>query len=343
MIEGGTPIPLARTQPPILVVISDTEEEFDWNAPFDRNRTSVAAMADIHRAQDLCDAFELKPCYVIDYPIASQSGGYGPLREFHQAGHCEIGAHLHPWVNPPHDEEVSARNSLPGNLPPALEREKIAVLNRAIEEHIGQPGVVYKAGRYGLGPQTRATLRELGFTIDASPAPPYDLSDKAGPDYSRFPLGPSWVGKLLSLPCTGAFVGYLNGGARPLYRLATARPLQWARLPGILSRTGALDRLRLTPEGFSLSDNIRLARSLLRRGERVLTYSFHSPSMRPGCTPYVRTDADLERFLDSMRGFFRFWKEEVQGIGMTPSEVRQHILDAASPEVPHEGSRRITA
>jgi hypothetical protein len=38
---------------------------------------------------------------------------------------------------------------------------------------------------------------------------------------------------------------------------------------------------------------------LLAPGARVFTLSYHSPSLKPGCTPYVLNEADLERLLQT--------------------------------------------
>src|SRR3546814_20419106 len=54
------------------------------------------------------------------------------LKSFCDRGECRIGAHLHPWVNPPHREVVNAVNSYPGNLPPELERAKLTALTQEI-------------------------------------------------------------------------------------------------------------------------------------------------------------------------------------------------------------------
>src|SRR5258706_6743894 len=86
---------------PRLFVVVDTEEEFDWNAPYQRSNTQVTAMRHIGRAQRIFDRFGIKPVYVVDYPVAAQPDGYLPLLDILREGRCEIGAHLHPWVNPP--------------------------------------------------------------------------------------------------------------------------------------------------------------------------------------------------------------------------------------------------
>ena len=113
---------------PILVVVIHTEEEFDWSKPHDRNATGVTHIRHIDPAQRVFDEFGIVPNYVVDYPIAAQAEAFGPLKVYADAGRALIGAHLHPWVSPPFDEELNARNSYPGNLPRALEQEKLSLL-----------------------------------------------------------------------------------------------------------------------------------------------------------------------------------------------------------------------
>src|SRR3546814_5249321 len=90
------------------------------------------------------------------------------LRRFQDDGECTIGTHLHPWVNPPFEEAVTGPNSFAGNLPPALERAKLGVLTDTIEAAFGRRPTVYRAGRYGVGPNTAAILRDLGYRVDVS-------------------------------------------------------------------------------------------------------------------------------------------------------------------------------
>ena len=52
---------------PVLVVVVDTEEEFDWSKPHSRSSTSVTAMEDIYKVQDIFSAKSVSPCYVTDY------------------------------------------------------------------------------------------------------------------------------------------------------------------------------------------------------------------------------------------------------------------------------------
>ena len=308
-------------QPPALLVVVDTEEEFDWSAPFDRGATGVRHMRRIGRFQSLCEAWGVRPTYVVDYPIADQDDGVEALAPLLRDGRALIGAHLHPWVSPPHEEEVNARNSYPGNLPRALERAKLAALRDRIAAAFGQRPRIYKAGRYGIGPNTFGLLEELGFDIDLSPAPPFDYRAGGGPDFSRRGLVPEWSGQVLSVPGTGALVGWLPD--RRLYALASR--MQPLRLGGILARLGVVERLSLSPEGQTLTEMTRLLRWLLARGQRLFVLSLHSPSLEPGHTPYVRSEAELDAFLTTFDGFLRVFIEECGGFPTDPIAVRDQF------------------
>lgn len=315
-----------------LVVVVDTEEEFDWSAPFDRRNTGVEHMRSIDVLQSVFDEHRIVPTYVVDQPIAESATSRDPLRRFLADGRCEIGAHLHPWVSPPFDEEVNAHNSYPGNLSPQLERAKLESLVHAIERSFGTSPRAYKAGRYGAGPHTAEILEELAFEVDLSPCPPFDYGADGGPDWSRYPCEPFWIGprkNVLSIPNTGAYVGFVKDGAHGLYRLAGAPALRFLHLPGVLAHMRAVERLFLSPEGYSFDDLRRLTLALSARGLRTFTFSLHSPSVLPGCTPYVRSADDREKFLDTCRRYFQFFRDELHGTPITTAELRAR---AANPD-----------
>lgn len=319
---------LPPSHPPVLLVVIDTEEEFDWGKGFLREKTSVRAMRGIPRFQEMFDAHGVKPTYVVDYPVATQPDGYRALKEFQDSGRAVIGAHLHPWVNPPFEEAPDAFLSYPGNLEPALEETKLRVLTDAIGESFGRRPTVYKAGRYGIGPNSTAALEGLGYEIDLSVCPGLDFRADGGPDFLSFPPEPYWFGTprpLLEIPCTAAFVGPLHRWGPALRRLSSTALGRALRMKAILSRLGALDRLRVSPEGFDLEQQVRVTRALLRRGVRVIHLTFHSPSATPGFTSFVRDEAELEGFLDRLRRYLEFFLGETGGIALTPHELRDRL------------------
>ena len=57
-------------------------------------------------------------------------------------------------------------------------------LTDAITDNFGIRPIVYKAGRYGVDPNTTATLNALGYEIDTSVVPLTDMSLDQGPDFT---------------------------------------------------------------------------------------------------------------------------------------------------------------
>ena len=298
--------------PPRLLVVVDTEETFDWTAPFDRNATDTGAMSEIGRGQELCEAFGIAPTYGVGYPIASDEKAMERLSRYAAAGCATIGAHLHSWVCPPFDEEVNAVNSYQGNLPFALEKRKLEALSAKIAEVTGEVPRVHKAGRYGFGWGTARALKEIGVLVDLSPSPGFNWTEDGGPNHEGVLKMPQWLDserELLCIPTTGSFIGPLRGIGPWLQKLAGSPLGERMRAVGVLSRSRALERIRLSPEGYKLSEMKRLTRFLLDQGERVFTLSYHSPSLALGCTPYVRDEHELRAFLKTMEDYFSFFIE----------------------------------
>lgn len=316
--------PAGTTQPQLTIVV-DTEEEFDWSQPLDRRNTSVSNIRHQVRAHRIFETHGVKPTYVVDYAVASQPDGYKPLKELFDSGQCEIGAHLHPWVNPPHDETVTNRNSYPGNLPPELEREKLRVLTETIAENFGTRPTIYKAGRYGVGPSTPAILRDLGYAIDCSVVPHTDFSPGEGPNFLGWPDRPYVFGEggaLFEVPLTVGFAGALARLGPRLYPAISGPAAMKVRLPGVFARSRLLERIRLSPEGANVDELLRLTRAARRAGHASFSFTYHSPSLDPGHTPYVRTAADLDRFLATIETYVAAFVDAFGGRPASLAEVR---------------------
>jgi hypothetical protein len=333
ILSPGSPIEQSRAAAPQLFVVVDTEEEFDWSAPFARTNTSVRAMRQVHRGQRLFDEYGLRPMYVVDYAVAANPEGYQPLLEIVRDARCEVGAHLHPWINPPHDEPVNRANSFTCNLPVALQRAKLAVLCDTIAGSFGRRPVTFKAGRYGLTDATAMLLEEAGFEIDNSVCPRFDFSSEGGPSFRRFDAQPFLLPpsrRVLEVPCTVEYVGRLPlTVAERLHRWASHSALQRLGAHGVLSRLQLVNRIMLSPEGNSFDEMRILVRTLVSRGIRTFTMSFHSPSLEPGHTPYVRTEADLGRFLDRIKRFCDFFFGDLSGAASTVSRFRASVVPTA--------------
>ena len=83
---------------------------------------------------------------------------------------------------------------------------------------------------------------------------------------------------------------------------------------------------------MSIDDLKRLTRLLLRNGQRVFTFNYHSSALLPGHTPYVRAHADLDRMVHTIEEYLHYFIEEVGGVTMTPMEFRTAVLPRSAPE-----------
>ncbi|MXP41188.1 WalW protein [Altererythrobacter soli] len=280
-----------------FIVTVDTEEEFDWTGPLTRDGHGIGHVGQLARFQQFCEEAGVAPIYLVDWPIATCPLAAEILRPALLEGKAEIGMQLHPWVNPPFEEEVNARNSFAGNLPARLEAAKLGSLRAKIEEAFGVAPLIYRAGRYGVGPRTAELLTAEGLAIDSSVRAKFDYSAAGGPDFRRHPLAPYWVDEgrdLLELPLTTVFWGMLRRQGDWLYPALWRAP----RLRGVLARLSLLERIPLTPEGVTVDEAIRGIDMALDDGLPLLVFSFHSPSLEAGHTPYVRDAGDLEALYD---------------------------------------------
>lgn len=278
-----------------FAVFIDTEEEFDWTQPRSREATATSAIRYLPEFQRLMDAHGICPTYLIDYPVADNPQSAEILSAMLATGNCRVGTQLHAWVNPPYDEEIIPINSFAGNLPIELERAKLVALTQRITNAVGVRPTIYRAGRYGIGPNSAALLEEAGYLVDVSVRPHFDYSNEGGPNFLRHNARPYWAGpsgNLLELPLGVSYTGQLRRYGRLLYGDGQSNG---RRLAG-LSRAGMLSRVALTPEDMPVDDVKRAIDTMLSDGQQFLSFSFHSPSLTPGHTPYVRNSADLTNF-----------------------------------------------
>jgi len=278
-----------------FMLFVDVEEEFNWRAPLRRDghsTTTVAALPEAHRR---FRSFGLTPAYMTDYPVVDDPVSAAILRRMVDHEDALVGAQLHPWVNPPHDEELTEQNSFVGNLPVELERAKLVALTQKIEDVCGTRPVIYRAGRYGIGPNSARLLIEQGYRLDVSTRALFEYRREKGPDYSRHPLWPWWADpehRLLALPMTSSYIG----------RLRRFGPIA-QRFPSIFQLLGGmrlLERAALTPEGMPIAPTLMAIDAPLDEGVETFSMSLHSPSLVPGHTPYVFDEDDLA-------WFWRWW------------------------------------
>jgi len=299
----------------LLIVSLDTEED-NWH----RSRTDVTVenIGELRKHARFLERLGVRPTYFTTYHVAKNPGAAEVMREVGDRARAEIGAHLHPWNTPPLTEEFVPRNSMTKNLPADLQLAKIQTLTAALEEAFCRKPTAFRAGRYGIGPDTIAALVACGYRVDSSVNPFASLEEVddgptfVGAPFERYLLAPHrdvrepaphGEGIIVEMPLSNGF----NRGPFSVWdrvrRTLEAPPWRWLRLPGIASRLGLARRVSLSPEYQSVDDMLTLSARLLDHGVRQLHISWHTPSLKPGLSPFTRTAADVERLHASIEAY----------------------------------------
>jgi len=281
--------------------------------PVDRQNRSVAAMRALPSAHARFAERGIGLACMVTHPVACDPGSVDILRAVAADGRSSIGAQLHPWVTPPYALPAPF-DSYAGNLPPEQEAAKLDTLTNLLREAFGGQPLSYRAGRYGIGPATAALIASRGYCVDASVRAHYDYRQNGGPDFTAVGSHAYRMGTLIEVPLTTVFTGVLRR------RSASLAPLL-GRLPRVrsgFSRARLLERIALTPEDMPIDAAEEAVRIAVGEGQlRLLSLSFHSPSLEPGHTPYVRDANDLATFWTWWERLFALLERlNVTSIGM---------------------------
>ena len=301
-----------------LVITIDTEED-NWG-DFIPQGYSLENITKIPRLQALFDEFEVTPTYLITYPVATDERSISILKPILDDDRCEIGSHCHPWNTPPFEEETIVQNSMLCNLPSDLQNMKLGFLDRAIMENFGIEPISFRAGRWGYSDSVAKNLFKHGYKIDTSISAYTDWTNWFGPDFSnisprsfRFSCENIFEtisgGQMLEIPAT---VGYLQKNftfCNNLLTIIRRTPLKYIGLIGILNRLHLVNKAWLNPENSDSKTMIALAKRMMKNQYRIINMMFHSSTLKPGLTPFIKTGEDGKRFIKNIREFLVFTRD----------------------------------
>ncbi len=171
--------------------------------------------------------------------------------------------------------------------------------------------------------------KSLATKFDSSVVPHANFSADGGPDFTEIAGNPFWfgpTGSVLELPLTVGWCGLLRQHARSLEPLKNSTIGRRCHMAGVMARLGLFDRIRLTPEDMNFADLQRLTRTMLHSGKRLFSLTYHSPSLTPGHTPYVRDRAELDCFLTLIEKYCEFFFARCGGKPSTPQELRDSLV-----------------
>ncbi|RMD49373.1 MAG: hypothetical protein D6830_05015 [Ignavibacteria bacterium] len=314
-----------------FLITIDTEEEGLWGGNYLRHQDcTVENIQYLPAFQNFCNELGLKPTYLIDYPVAVNPKAQSILKSLLAQGNCEVGTHLHPWCNPPYEEEINYQNSYVSNLPEELQYKKLKILTEAIEENIGVKPISYRAGKYGFAANTIPILERLGYRIDTSIVPLRNNRRQYEPTFGLVSLNPYFLAyhniekkgdsKILEVPITVDFTRSLPKSLKKLYPVLPDMGIR-----RLLRLVGNIELVWLRPSYASLEDMKKMVDTVLQNGTKVLNMMFHSSELMPGASPYNKTKEDVQNFLNKIRDVFLHARLRKQVQPITLSEIVQRF------------------
>jgi len=301
---------------PVRVLVTIDTEEDDWGT-YRTQGNSVANIALLPELVPLWERFGVRPTYFVNYPPMVSPEASDVLRSLARDTRCEMGVHCHPWNTPPLREVVGRPPTMMNGLSDEENFAKLSVLTSLFEERFGSRPRSFRAGRWGFGATVARPLHRLGYQVDSSVSPLLDWSRSGGPDYSQAadapycfdpdePFVPVKGGALVELPASIGFLWGPRGSSATLRAALEGSFLARYRVVGLLDSIGLFARRWLSPETTRDGEMARLARRLVGSGATVLDLTFHSSALLPGATPFVRSEADREKFVKRIETFLQF-------------------------------------
>lgn len=313
--ENGAGI---RARPAFLMTV-DTEADDLWSRP--RTVTTHNARY-LPRFQALCEAYGLKPTYLVSYEMAGDPAFQAFARHLVCQGTAEIGMHLHAWITPPAvpltDDDAAFQPYLTEYPPEVMER-KIAAATARLEETFGVKMLSHRAGRWGFDAVYARMLVRFGYRVDCSVTPGVSWrrhrghpAGGGGPDYTRFPAeayfvdlddvsrpGDSW---LLEVPVTVI-------RTPPAGLTALAHRAAWGPRAGAVAERLWPTVRWLRPNGRNGAELIQIVRDAARAGRSFVEFMLHSSELMPGGSPRFRTPGSIERLYGDLEALFAAARE----------------------------------
>lgn len=294
-----------------FIITVDTEPDGQWDM---NSKGTIKNSAYIPRFQELCEQYNFKPVYLVDYKMLDSKEMIKFLNKCIKNGTCEVGMHLHAWDTPPYHYLDTSKNARPYLIeyPEEIMYEKIASLHEALSQNFETDIISHRAGRWAINAKYLKILDELNYKIDCSLTPGINWQKtkgavSGGPDYSKVPKGTFWIDKtsILEVPMTVEKIHY----SRNIFSIKELAKC-------ILGRN-----VWLRPALYSVNEMDKVVKANESEFDEFMV---HSSELMPGGSPYFTSENDIELLYERMNLFFE--KISRTHEGQTLSEFYYTIL-----------------
>jgi hypothetical protein len=208
--------------------------------------------------QPLFDRYGCAPTYLLSPEVIADRAS---AELFAALGNrAELATHLHGEFAVATPEHVEVTSAYQRDYPREVEAERLVFLTEQFRAAFDASPTSFRAGRFGIGPNTLPILESLGYMVDSSVTPGVDWSRYDGPSFLGAPTQPYRPD-----PANVTVRGNCNVIEVPM----TIRFSSWWKLPVIGPRWG----------------------------EAFMTLMFHNVEVLPETGPYAATPALVAKVL----------------------------------------------
>ena len=329
-------------KPEVLFVLTiDTEEEWLWDEEFPEEECSVKNVERLPDFQQACQDMGIRPTYFVDYAVARDKPACETLKSFHQNNHAEIGAHLHPWCNPPFFGKTTEAESHVINLPDEQVEQKLDALTEIICKNIGASPQSFRSGRWGINGKTLQLLASRGYKVDSSVYPFYKndfFSCEGAPTYPYWPkvnnaLKPGAQRQIMEIPVSAGFnVNNFRLGEK-VHNLLASPGISWTKSVGVLWHSHLLRKIYLSPELTDANNMNALIDRCIKNAHPVIHMYLHSSSLIDGATGLLDVDNAFERIITRIRASVNHLEDKANVRFCTISEAAKLLKQAHNSDV----------
>ena len=275
-----------------FILTVDTE----WDRNQSKREITVKNIERLNVFQKMCNHYGIKPTYLCTFEVIKSREFDRFISAQHGKHKFEIGAHLHPWSNPPFmDIDQLGITPYPTEYPYDILGDKINNLVSEISKRYPSPRS-YRAGRFAFSPKHIPILKDLGIMIDSSVTPNISWKNvmgykTGGSDFLKYQVSPyfwSEDGSILEKPHSNTILEV------PITILSTSKSsICWLRpFPNI-----SFKKLKMVFEQG------------LRYKLPVLVMFLHSNELHESFNPYFNSESKNKYSFSLLEKIFIFLSE----------------------------------
>ena len=329
-----------KNKPELVFILTvDTEEEWDWDGPFPEKDFSVKNLAQVPAFQDFCESKGIRPCYFVDYAAAKGAAENQVFAKPIDNNSCELGAHLHPWANPPFFGKPTEESSHVVNLPIEQVEAKLDELMSVFTNEFNYQPSSFRTGRWGISADIMHLLWTRGFTVDSSVYPFYKnefFNCKGSPTGAYWPdtnnvLKAGEQRNIMEIQASVGFNRSAFGLSDSIHSIAEAAPLKYLRTVSLLWHSHLLRKIYMSPEVMQAKDMIALAHKTYANGAPYVNMFFHSSNLIANGTGFFNVADPFSEICKRITTVIESLSEDFQLNFMTLKEAQ--IYFAQNPKM----------